>query len=103
MSGNICETEGLTDIENRLVLTKGEAGLVEGRTGSLRYKLLFVAWTNIKVLLYRTRNYIQYPIIYRNSKEYEKGCLNVYLYIYVTESLCYTEKLTQHCKSTILQ
>ena len=66
-----------------------------------RYKLLFVEWINIKVLLYRTGNYIQYPIINHNSKEYEKGCINIYLYIYVTESLCCTAKLIQHCKSTI--
>ena len=48
-----------------------------------RYKLLFVEWINIKVLLYRTGNYIQYPIINHNSKEYEKGCINIYLYIFI--------------------
>ena len=36
-------------------------------------------------LLYRTRNYIQYPIISHNGKEYEKECM-----IYIPESLCYT-------------
>ena len=28
-----------------------------------RYKLLLIEWINIKVLLYRTGNYIQYPAI----------------------------------------
>ena len=34
-----------------------------------RYKLLSIGWINNKVLLY-TRNYIQYPEINHNGKEY---------------------------------
>ena len=57
--------------------------------------LLFNIGQINKVLLYSTGNYIQYLMIKHNGKEYEA--------IYVTESFCYKQKLTQHCKSTILQ
>ena len=40
--------------------------------------------TKNKVLLYSIGNYIQYPIINHNGKEYEKE----YVYLCVTESLC---------------
>ena len=33
---------------------------------------LYREWINNKVLLYRTGNYIQYPVINHNGKEYEK-------------------------------
>ena len=52
--------------------------------GISRCKLLFREWINSKVLLYSTGNYIQYPMIKHNGKEYEKE----YIYICVTESLC---------------
>ena len=39
-----------------------------------------------QVLLYSTGNYIQYPVINHNGKEYEKESV----YICITESLCYT-------------
>ena len=42
-------------------------------------------YINNKVLLYSTENYIQYPMINCNGKEYIK---NVYIYICITESLC---------------
>ena len=40
-----------------------------------------------KVLLYSTGNYIQYPVINHNGKEYEKE------YICITESLCCTAEI----------
>jgi len=41
-------------------------------------------------LRYNTGNYIQYLVIAYNGKESEK---NIYLiYIYITESLCYTSE-----------
>ena len=46
--------------------------------------------------LYSTGDYIQYPIINHNEKEYEKE------YIHITELLAVHQKLTQHCKSPIL-
>ena len=53
-------------------------------------------------------NYIQYPVINHNGKEYKKEyvCVCVYIYIYVYMYLNYfaiQQTLTQHCKSIILQ
>ena len=42
-----------------------------------RCKLLCIEWINNKALLYSTGNYVQYPVISHNGKEYEKE------YIYV--------------------
>ena len=62
----------LTDIENRLVVAKGEGvgrGM-EWEFGISRCKLLYIGWINNKVLLYNTENYFQYPMINHNEKEY---------------------------------
>ena len=40
--------------------------------GISRRKLLCIGWINYKVLLYSAGNYIQYPVISHNGKEYEK-------------------------------
>ena len=72
------------DIENRLMVAKGE-GVGEGmewEVGVSRCKLLYTEWINNKVLLYSTRNYIQYPVINHNGKEYEKEYEKDYIYIY---------------------
>ena len=53
--------------------------------GISRLKLLYTEWINNKVLLYSTGNYIQYPVINHNGKEYEKE--------YITESLCCTPEI----------
>ena len=60
------------DIENRLVVDKGQGvgGGMEWEVGVSRCKLLYIEWTNNKVLLYSTENYIQYPMINHNGKEY---------------------------------
>ena len=58
-----------------------------------RCKLLYIEWINNKVLLYSTGNYIQYPEINHNGKDYKKE------YIYIFSAM--QNKLTQHCKSTI--
>ena len=55
--------------------------------GVSRYKLLYIEWIKNKVLLYSTGNYIQYPVINHNGKEYEK------IYIRITESLCCTAEI----------
>ena len=44
-----------------------------------------------KDLLYSTRNYIPYPVINHNGKEYKKK--RMYIYICITESLCYTAEV----------
>ena len=74
----------LIDIENRLVVAKGEGG---GRGMDWEFevgrcKLLHLEWINNKVLIYSTGNYIQYPVINHNGKEYKKEC--VYVYNWVT-------------------
>ena len=70
---------------------QGEAGW--GRDGLgvwiSRCKLLYIVWINNKVLLYSTGNYIQYPAINHNGKEYEKECI----YTCITESLCCTSEI----------
>ena len=62
------------DIENSLMVAKGEEngrGL-DWEFGISRCKLVYTEWINNKVLLYSTGNYIQYPVINHNGKEYEK-------------------------------
>ena len=57
------------------------------RNGISRCKVLYIGWVNNKILLYKTGNYIQYPLMNYNGKEYEKE------YICITESLCYTAEI----------
>ena len=74
----------LTGIANRPMVAKGEwSG--RGRDwefGVSRCKLLQIEWINNKVVLYGTGNYIQYPRINHNWKEYKKEwILNVYNWV----------------------
>ena len=86
----------LTDMGNRPVVVKGVTGWrgqkagrgMDWAFGVTRCKLLHLEWINNKVLLYITGNYIQFPVINRNGKEYK--------YVY---NFC----IAQYCKSTILQ
>ena len=73
------------------VVAKGEGvgGEMEWEVEVSRCKLLHIEWINNKVLLYSTGNYIQYPMINHNGKEYFKK--NVY--ICITESLCCTAEI----------
>jgi len=68
------------------VVAKGEEGEVgmERGLGVTRCKLLYTEWINNKFLLYSIGNYIRYPVISHNGKEYKKECI----YMCVTESLC---------------
>ena len=86
-----CNKNRLTDIEDRLVVAKGGLGRggKDWEFGISRGKLLYIGRINNKVLLYSTGNYIQYPGINHNGKEYEKE----YIYICITESPCYTEEI----------
>ena len=58
-------------VENRLVVPRerGDGRGMDWEFGISRCKLLYIEWIN-KVLLYSTRNYIQYPVINHNVKEY---------------------------------
>ena len=62
--------------------------------GISRCKLIYTEWIINKVLLCSTGNYIQYPVINCNGKEYEKVC------ICIIGSLCCTSEVNEHCKST---
>ena len=55
------------------MVAKGEGGGggMEWEVGVSRCKLSYIEWIN-KVLLYSTGNYIQYPVINHNGKEYLK-------------------------------
>ena len=64
------------DIENRLVVAKREG---VGKVGVSRCKLLYTGWINNKVLLYSTQNYIQYPMIHQNGKEYFLKRMYIYV------------------------
>ena len=57
-----------------------------------------------KDLLYHIGNYIQYPAIIYDGKESEKEyiCAYIYTHIQLNHSAVHL-KLTQCCKSTILQ
>ena len=66
------------------MVAKGEVGGggMEWEFGVRRCKLLYVGWIN-KVLLQSTGNYIQYPGINHNGKEYKKECMCVYIRVCV--------------------
>ena len=76
---------------NRLTDRKQTCGYQGGegweRNGVSRCKLLYIKWINNKILLYSTGNYIQYPEINRNGKEYKKKCKCI------IESPCYTAEI----------
>ena len=61
---------------------ESRGGGMAWEVGISRCKLLYTEWINNKVLLYCTGNYIQYPKINHNGKEYEKN-----IYTCITESL----------------
>ena len=65
---------------------------MDWESGISRCKLLHIGWIN-KVLLYSTRNCIQYPVTNHNGKEYEKECVCVYIYIYLNH-FAIQQKLT---------
>ena len=43
---------------------------MEWEFGISRCKQLYREWINNKALLYSTGNYVQYPVIHSNGKEY---------------------------------
>ena len=62
------------------MVAKGDGEVGGGKDwefGINRCKLVYIGWINNKVLLYSTGNYIQYPVINHNGKEYEKECTYV--------------------------
>ena len=68
-----CEADRLIDMENRCEWPKrkGSGGGMEWEFGVSRCKFMY-RMDKYKVLLCSTGNYIQYPVINHNGKEYEK-------------------------------
>ena len=64
----------LTDIENKLMVTKGEMwrGGINQELGIKIYTLLYIKWIIKKDLLYSTGNSTQYSVITYIRKESEK-------------------------------
>ena len=57
--------------------------------GVSRCKLLHVEWMDNRVLLYSTRNYVQYPGIKHNGKNIRKNT-----YVCIIESICCRAEIT---------
>ena len=69
------ETDSQTQ-RTDLWLSRGAGVGKDWECGISRCKPVYIEWTNNnKILLYRTGNYIQYPLINHNGKEYEKECI----------------------------
>ena len=64
----------------------GEWVGIDWEFGISRCKLLYIGWIKQGPTVYSTGNYIQYPMINHNGKEYEKE----YISICITKSLCST-------------
>ena len=72
----------LTDIENKLLVTKGEREGGRGKLGVWDYHVHTTIYKiNNKDLLYSTGSYIQYLIITYNGKESEKEYIYSYIHI----------------------
>ena len=81
-----------TYVENRAVIAKGEQ--IGRRTkeefGFSRCRLFYIEWINNNIHCI-AENYIQYPMINHNGKEYLKKNIYIYIYIYIyMGSLCFT-------------
>ena len=76
------ETDSQTQRTDLWLPRGAGGGGVDWEFGISRCKLLYIQWIN-KVLLYSTGNYIQYPAINHNGKEYEKECIYIYICVCV--------------------
>ena len=56
-------------------LVQWGGGGIDWEFGISKCKLVHRECINNKTLLYNTENYVQYPVINHNGKEYEKECL----------------------------
>ena len=62
------------------MVVKGMAGRERDglKFGAGNDKPLHQEWINNKFLIYSTGNYIQYPVINHNGKEYKEECIYMY-------------------------
>ena len=68
--------------EQTLVTEEGCGRGMNWGLGISRCRLLHIEWISTKILLYSTGNYIQYPVINYNGKEYFKKYIYLYIYVY---------------------
>ena len=61
-----------------------------------------MGWISNKALLYSTGNYIQYPVINHNGKEYEKECRYMSVRVCVYSNHFAIQQKLAHYKSTIV-
>ena len=82
-----------------MVAKEAGRGEMDWEFGMSGCKLLDIGWIINKVWLYSTGNYIQYPMINHNGKEYEKEhvCVCVCVCVCVWITLLYSTN--QHCRS----
>ena len=73
--------------------------IIKMSLGNHKSKLLHLEWISNEVLLYSTGNYIQSLGIGHNGRWYE--IKNIYIYVWLGH-YAVQQKLTQHCKSTVL-
>ena len=89
------------------MVNKGEVsgGEMNWEFGISRCKLLYTEWITNKVLLYNsTGDYVQYPVINHNEKEYIYMCVCVCVCVSITESLyCTAEINTLHINYTSIK
>ena len=79
----VSKTDKKTVFSRPVVAKEDESGGgIEYESAFSICKLLYIECISNKILLYNTENYLQYPVINHNGKEY--------VCIYVTESLCCT-------------
>ena len=70
----------LKDIENGLWFSGGGGGGgMEWEVWVSRCELLYIGRINNKVLQYSTENYIQYPMISHNGRDYTKKRMHIYV------------------------
>ena len=65
-------------VQARTSLPQRTVRLYTTSRSSVSCTLSYVEWINNKALLYSTGNYIQYPVMNHNGKEYEKECICKY-------------------------
>ena len=82
MNSSMKEKPAHTHREQTCGCQVGSGEGMDWEFGISRGKLLYIGGINNKVLLYSIGNYIQYPVINHNGKEYEKE--STYMYNWIT-------------------
>ena len=90
----------ITDFENKFMVTKGGEGGNGLGFGIGIFTLRYIESLASGDMLYSTGNFIQYSVIIYIGKESEKEWMYVYVWL---NYLVIQQKLSQHCKSTVLQ